>query len=559
MLKRTLIHSKTSWRGVLVYTLSLCFLGLSFSTPTEAATKENGRPSDKSRRLTQFEWDPIPKAKAYEIEIRPVSATGEKKDPFRFNVTDTSWNGELKPGQYTMRLRSLDRRGVPGEWSRPESFYVKLYAPTPISPANDQVINSNEEDSAEVKLSWVLQSEASLYKLHIEDESRTVVQDHEVKENQITLTLPVARRYQWSLIGYDKQSKEGEPFGPPISFTLMGKMLETPQIQIPDSPFVRSLSWDPVPKSENYSYQLFVRGPNRKWNSFAKEDNFRKTNLPFPADWKGGEYKFSVTANANLRVSSKTHTIIFEVAKGDRSPEAEQIARLRESIERTSEWYGIASYLITQIEYSATNYDKGSAPTFKAVGGTGRLGGGYLDPKTPFGFLGIADFSGFTIGQKNYTYASLEAHGILRQTISDIGELRSSVGPYYKELPEILGSADSGEFQLSQLSALGLHAGGELWYSLNRKLGAQVNARIYYPVFGKTPFGQPIVATPSFQIGFLGSLRLNKKATGLMGYAYRKDLLEYKTQNSRAINAGYSKNQSAVVGHYLNFFLEWDF
>ncbi|MEY4616426.1 MAG: hypothetical protein RJB66_1386 [Pseudomonadota bacterium] len=555
-------QNKTRLRGVWKYTLSLCFLGFSifaFSAEPSSSNSQSKTKSETSRRLTEFEWDPIPKAKSYEIELRPMTKSGEKKDPFRFKVQETRWKGELKPGEYKMRLRSLDRRGVPGEWSAAENFYVKLYAPQVVSPSSNEIITTDENETFDLPLEWLPQSEASIFKVHIEDEGKTFTKDFDVQENKSKVPVPVARRFKWSIIGFDKLGKEGELFGEPILFTVLGKQLDTPTITKPKNAFVRQLEWGPVNYAENYSYELYSRGPGRKWQSVIKEDNVSKTQIPFPQEWKGGEYKLSVSAHGKLRTSSKTKSLIFKVFAGDRSRESEVRNGLRASIERTNEWYGIASYLITQIQYSAINYDKGSTPSFLAIGGTGRLGAGYLERERPWGFLGILDLSGFTIGEKNYTYPSLELHGIFRKASNELGELRVSSGIYYKELPEILGYADTGIFSLSQLSALGAHAGGEYWYSLSEKLGVQFNARVYFPITGKTPTGAKLLPSQSLQVGFLGSLRLNKRATGLMGYAYRDDKIEYKVTNDRALNAGYTVNHSSVVGHYLNFLLEWDF
>lgn len=524
------------------------------SESEQSATTPNG--GNKNRRVTNFEWDPIPQAKSYEIEITPIGAA--KKDPYRFTVNDPMWNGELKPGKYTMRLRSRDRRGVPGEWSGAEEFYVKLYAPKAITPLAQTQIKSNEEETFELTLQWEFQSDASKYKVHIEDDSKTFMQDLESTEGQIKIKVPVARNYSWSITGFDKQGKEGEPFGEALPFTVLGKKLETPKIEAPETSYVRELVWAPVPHTEKYKYSLLRKGNDRKWRKF-KEEEVTQTNLVFDPKWKGGEYKFSVSAIGTLRDTSKLHTIVFKVANGDRSVAAEQRASMRKAIDRTVDWYFVASYLITQIQYSAINVDQGSAPSTGAIGGTGRLGAGYLDETSPFGFLGILDFSGFVIGQKNYTYPGLEAHGIFRWASGELGEIRISGGAYYKEIPEILGNAETGEFTVSQLGALGLHGGGEYWYSLNSKLGLQVNGRIYFPLSGKTPNGKGLIASPSFQFGFLGSLRLNPKATGLMGYAYRKDQIDYQASNSTALAAGYSSNKTSVVGHYLNFLLEWDF
>jgi hypothetical protein len=64
-----------------------------------------------------------------------------------------------------------------------------------------------------------------------------------------------------------------------------------------------------------------------------------------------------VNAQGELRDPSNTHSIIFNVAKGARTIAAEKIAILRKAIERTVDWYFIASYLITQIKYSSVNCD----------------------------------------------------------------------------------------------------------------------------------------------------------------------------------------------------------
>jgi hypothetical protein len=520
--------------------------------PTDAA-------DTKSRRVTNFEWDAIEGAKSYEVEISPIGKTSGNKDPFRFTVTEPVWNGELKPGKYTMRLRSRDKRGVPGEWSGAEEFYVKLYAPKPVFPLALQEIKSEEDESYEVTFKWEYQSEASNYKIHIEDDAHTFSQNYETSDSELKVKLPVARKYTWSIIGYDKQDKEGESLDGSIPFIILGKKIETPKITMPETSYVRELQWESVKNGELYSYTLLRRGNDRKWRKVKNED-LNSTTLPFDAKWKGGEYKFSVSAKGTLRENSKTHSIIFKVANGDRSVAAEQKAQMRKAIERTTDWYFIASYLITQIKYSATNYDRNADSGFNAIGGTGRLGAGYLDDASPFGFLGIVDLSGFIIGNKNYTYPGLEAHGIFRWSSGDLGEIRISGGGYYKEIPEILANnVETGDFDVSQLGAFGIHGGGEYWYSLNSKLGLQVNGRLYYPISGKTPTGQGIVATPSYQFGFLGSLRLNAKATGLMGYAYRKDQIDYKTSNPTVLAAGYKSNKTSVEGHYLNFFLEWDF
>ncbi len=513
---------------------------------------------NKSRRSTEFEWSSIKEAKSYEIEIIPIERKDGISNPFLFKTEKPMWNGELKPGKYSMRLRSRDKRGVPGDWSKSESFYVKLYAPKPTSPIDNEAINSKEIDTYDLKLKWEEQSEASRYVIHIEDDSKSFLQDMETNKFEVKLKVPVARKYQWSIKGFDKEGNEGEPFEEIIPFTVIGKKLETPKINYPETIFVRQLSWKNINLADYYTYTLYKKASSRQWKKF-KENKITTTQLVFDPSWKGGEYKLTVQAHANLRESSNTYSINFDVANGERTPAAEHFALLRKSIDRTNDWYFIASYLITQITYSSTNWDQGSSSRFQGLGGTGRLGMGFLDKSSPYGFLGIIDYSGFLIDNKNYKYPSTELHGIYRWVSTDAGEFRASAGAYYKELPEIISDINNKSvYTISQIKAFGFHAGGEYWLPINSRLGLQANGRIYLPLQGSAPGGKSPSSEPSYQLGLLGSLRLNTKTTGLAGMAYRKDVIKYKVSDSSMLAEGHQFNESSVVGTYLNFYLEWD-
>jgi hypothetical protein len=545
------IELKKAHIHVFCFLLFFCAFAHGEDSTTPPATPAS---AEKKRRLTNFEWDPMPGAKSYEIEIKPKK--GDAK-AFLFNVTTTAWNGELKPGKYTMRLRSKDHRGVPGEWSAAEEFGVKLQAITPLSPKENAEVKTDENSFTNVELKWEESTYAQSYEVTIKDESDKVISTAPVTGNKYELKLPVASKFTWTVIGFDEFHEKGQTGDGPSHFTLIGKQLSLPKIKELETPYVREINWEKSEFAEKYEITLKHKdNSTKKWSVVTKEE-VTSPKLDFPASYKGGQYQLRVTALANLRQKSKSHQINFPVAFGDRSPAAELKALSRKSIDRIKGWYFMGSYLITQIQYTAINIDHGSGPSTSAFGGTGRLGLGWLDEEGPFGFLGIADLSGFIIDQKNYTYPSMEAHGIARYVAGDLGELRFSGGLYYKEIPEILANARTTEFSVEQLAATGIHTGGEYWYSMTSKLGLQLNGRVYYPLSGKTPTGEKIIPTMSYQFGFLGSYRLNDKATGLMGYAYRKDVINYKSNNTDIIT-NFTSNQTSIVGHYLNFFLEWN-
>ncbi len=538
------------------------FLSLFLNHSLVWAQEVSGEPlkeqkvENNSERTTNMEWEPIVGAATYELELTPLDKENRPLERLKFIEKAPEWKGGLKPGKYKMRIRSRDRRGVPGEWSPSEEFYVKLYKPIPVSPPLGAEIRADQAEEFEVTFQWKKQREASKYILFVEDEAHQFKQQLETPNNELKVKLPVARRYFWSIKGFDRLENESESVEEPLAFTLFGKKLDTPLVTIPETTYVRNVQWKKVAYAEKYKVNLLHRDKQRKWNSVLDQET-TDTTLPFEQKWEGGEYKLTVGAVGTLREQSKVHSIIFPVAKGIRTAEAEKISILKKSIDRTEDWYFIASYLITQIQYQSENWDQLSKPKMSGWGGTGRLGLGYFNSQSSYGFLGIVDLSGFVIAQKMYQYPSAEVHGYLRWSSGRLGEIRVSSGFYYKEIPEIVGNRVD-DFKVSQIRALGVHAGGEYWYPLTNKLGLQMNGRIYLPMAGSGPNGKKILSTPSLQYGVLGSLKLNKVATGLMGYAYRVDNLKYPTSSETAQGLGQSTNQSSIQGQYLNLYLEWD-
>lgn len=234
-----------------------------------------------------------------------------------------------------------------------------------------------------------------------------------------------------------------------------------------------------------------------------------------------------------------------------------------ESIEKPSNWYFIASYLLTSMDYMNANKETNDVK-FNAVGGTGRLGAGYILPERPWGVFGVVDLSGFNIDNKNYTFASSEFHGVWRKFFGTT-QLRAGGGLFYKELPET--SSHNGTFETKKVGMLGPHGGLEVWKPLTPKYGIQANGRLYVNMLGvSTPNGEGLVPTMSYQFGLMGTMRLKRNMTGFAGYSYRIDNASYKAKaadptdvNFASVAAPGDVNSIRLTGHYLNFILEVGF
>lgn len=512
------------------------------------------------RRLVNFEWEAIEGADSYEVELKPVTEI-ETNKIFSFKTKEAAWNGKLSAGKYIMKLRSRDKRGVPGDWSEPSEFNVGLENAILRYPAQESQIPAKEIDETKISFKWdpVGGADGYLFELQSEDEKIKVSQ--KIETPQFEMKIPVAAKYTWKVTAMNKDGFQSEATTV-AQFSLLGPALTAPVIEKPENDFVREIKWTHTDSAPIYDVVLSKLNPiAKKWETVKSVESTQDNSLVFDSNLPGGRYQVAVRTKGTLRPSSPMARQSFKVRDGDRSPASEYTAMVRKSIERVEGWYAIASYLITEMQFKGSNPENNSAVAYSAVGGTGRLGAGWFNPKNPWGFLGIVDMSGFTFNGKTQTFASAEFDSVYRKSFDDRSEIRLQSGLYYKELPETIGDPFSQTSNDLKITSAGPHLGAEYWYSMTPKLGLQANAHIYVSMFKiSTPNGQELSPTFSTQFGFLGSYRFTKDFTGLVGYARREEKMSYKAVPSASnfATAG-DVNESTISGNYLNFFAEWAF
>lgn len=528
------------------------FALLGFMTVLFAAPPASAEPH---RRQVDFEWEPIDGADRYELEI---TQAGPKGRTYKFKTKDAAWNGKLTPGPYMMKLRALDYRGVPGDWSPASPFDVALENARLTRPAPRAALKADDPKSAKVPFAWEPVGGATSYVIEIVKPDGEVIATESVKDTKAAFTLPVAQDYGWRVTALNDEGLKSE--APAAGeFTLLGTKLAKPLIEKPENEFVRELKWRAPENAGAYDVAVARQNPQtKKWEKIQDIKAQAADQVAFDPKWEGGLYRVDVRATGDRRVASDAQSAVFKVRKGDRSPAAEFTHEVRKSIDRVNGWYGIASYLVTMVQYASTDYDSDAAVSYNAVGGTGRLGAGYFKEDNPWGFLGIFDMSGFlTESGNNVTYSSIELSAVRRSSVGDRGELRTQLGLYTKEHSVVRGNPTTKEVSYDNGAVLGPHVGVEYWYSMTPKLGFQTNAHFYYSLMKqKTPNGGDVEPSLSNQFGFMGSYRFNRRFTGLVGYTRREDTLKYKSNSARFDGA---TNSTTLTGNYLNFFAEYAF
>lgn len=546
--------------------LALLFLITLFAISTQAQTY---------RRLVNFEWEPIEEAKFYEIEIRKK---GQTSKPNSFTTKAAAWNGRLQVGRYEFRLRAMDERKVPGDWSAYAELDVMLEPVKLKDPAPDSVVKAQGSEKQELQFNWQQTPAATGYIVEVYNQANEKVFEEKTSSTNFKYDLPTAANYTWKVKAISKDGLESES-AEMRKFTLVGPKLEKPKIEKPEHEFVREVKWEAVDKAEGYDLVLAKYSPEqKKWQKFREFENYTQTSLPFEPDWTGGQYRLFVKSKASIREHSEQSVMTFPVRNGDRSPAAEYVHTMRKSIDRVNGWFAHGSWYASSISMNS-QYRGVLGFNTNAVTGTGRMGIGWFNPEEAWGFIGIGEAGGYVFDNKIYNFLGLEFSAIRRQEISDRGEVRYHVGIFAKEFPALYTTAASAQITPTDPSdveksygkggVVGPHVGAEYWYSMTPKLGLQANAHLYFPMMGlEFPNGGKISSGADFNysVGFLGSYRYSRKLTGLVGINYRQESYTYSDSSDAAgWNSGvlFGKSNSnvktSIDGVYLNLMAEYSF
>lgn len=516
-----------------------------------------------TKELT-IEWEPVEGSQSYEIEVQGLSETGFVPLGM-FKVSSTQWSSSLNPGKYQFRIRGLDSRGVPGLWGEYFPFLVTVPPPVLFTPKDKLEIKSEEIEEENVEFTWKPVKGATAYVLEIfpEKAGDAAIFRVEVPEPKTEVKLPVGKRYRWHVYSIDIQKSAGDPVKVQFNFSLYGKKLEAPVLNKLESEFINKISWSKPKGATQFSYLLLRKNEKEQWEVLEKKSDFDKTTLDINSKYRGGSYRLKILAAGILRPSSETKTFDFPVFDGKRTPQVMEVAKLRRAMERDRDHYLIASYLISSLNYTGDNKETGNRIVYTVLGGTGRLGYGYM-PKSRWGWTVIADFSGISLRNQNYTFASVELTAIWRRYLGVSSQLRVFSGLFAREIPEAKGF-NREELTVKNIRQMGPLLGLQYWTSFNYKYGMQINAQANMAMLKlATPNGMPIVPTTTLQLGVMGSYKVKENLTGFAGIAYRVDKSSYKAKpysggsDLNFANEG-DVNEVTMAGTYFNLYAEWGF
>lgn len=271
-------------------------------------------------RWISFDWDPITGANRYEIELL------EKKDKDTLSIgifkTDVpEWTKAVPPGNYFIKIRALDKRNVPGDWSEIIPINIKTPPPRLDYPKYEEKIEINAAESSTQSFSWspIVSTKYYYFQLYNQDQKLIYSEMTEA----LTLKMPLAKpgKYSWSVTGTNSKDEKELEFDTELQkqpFHVTFGKLNAPEINVESTKNNLLIRWTKNKDSKNFKHylvKLYEQKLNEETEQFflKNEKAFNKNTLNITkSKIKKGTYKITIQSIGINYEDSEESELIYE-------------------------------------------------------------------------------------------------------------------------------------------------------------------------------------------------------------------------------------------------------
>jgi hypothetical protein len=274
-------------------------------------------------RWIDLEWEAVTDAREYQIEL--FQEDNGKAIPRGKYKTDTpEWSHAVSPGRYFLRLRSTDKRGVPGEWSENILLKVRMQNPLLLRP-----VPSDKISESLINFEWGPIVGAAQYQLIVRNKNREVIHNAITPELKSSVYIEKLGDFQWTTFALEKDEAPRNPADLSDSlfknFTKVGGLLEAPKVRLTVNEKV-ILSWDKVRSAEAYEIDYFPAPDSGEKNRRFK---LRLSPLAFSTS-KLKEGVSTLTIKSVATGQQDSNKSIVKIAKSGSQVEVEDIIQGKE-------------------------------------------------------------------------------------------------------------------------------------------------------------------------------------------------------------------------------------
>ncbi len=322
-------------------------------------------------RWIDLEWDLIAGARDYEIELFEVEE--DKNLPRgKYKTDETRWSHSVPPGKYFLRLRSIDKRGVPGEWSADIPLKVRMQNPLMLRP-----VPGGKLSDAQVDFEWGPIAGAFQYQLVARNKAKVVLHNSVTPDLKYSVYLTDLGEVEWATFALEKDEEakllSDLPDSAFKSFTRVGGLLESPKVSLKIEQKV-SFAWENVRSAQLYEIDYLPPPSSGEKN---RRFNLKISPLSFAASkLREGVTTLTIKATANgyqdspksvakiLRDGNKVE--IEDIIQGKTQEDIKGIPT--ETFQRNELLFGVS---IAQYGYESENFDTDTKLNQKNLTGLG--------------------------------------------------------------------------------------------------------------------------------------------------------------------------------------------
>ncbi len=391
-------------------------------------------------RSLEMELEQVPGSTGYEVEVTRLLADGKKKPPMTFKLETTVWKATLLPGHYEMRVRSFDERHVPGDWTTPLDFIVKLFPPQIISPKDKEEIVSQDDQKEKVKLEWSAVNRATKYIVTVLDQKGNKVLEETASDPTITVKIPVASEYTWHVLPTTDDGTQADP-SVDAHFKIIGKKLDSPSIsKIPEED-TKLITWKPVEFAQTYNVILEFKTKTGEYKELLNK-KLISPHLQFDTPLKTGKYRFKVRAQSANRLDSDFSTAEFDSF----SAQDEQLHRA--SYQTKFPLFVKLGGGTTGFNYTNQSMDFNSTTSFPTQGVTGIFSvGTWFREKSKWGMVATVETEVVPNLNQNNAYNTIGLQAVRRFNFGTSSQIRVYLGALMNQVPDVVSDQEHNFYQ----------------------------------------------------------------------------------------------------------------
>lgn len=264
-----------------------------------------------SDRVVEIEWDEMPNAVRYELEIydgkykRFIKTFVSKTNKFRLNV---------KMGRYYFRSRILDRWERYSPWTELADFLISPPPSRFVSemPSKSEVYTDKKTGRYEMELKWEPRPAIENYQLSIADPQGNVIKQMQVRGTKAKVLLPPGQ-YQFKIqaILLDGTIGDASAATPPLS--VIGAQILPPTFE-----FKRNTNEGPtvlirseLAKAELHGDLFYRPLEGNEWIKVKEFNQMKARKLVFDSTYRPGLYYLRMFASARKMSGSEYGEIEF--------------------------------------------------------------------------------------------------------------------------------------------------------------------------------------------------------------------------------------------------------